>query len=111
MFSIFFSILFIFAVVDAVRQTERLSEVRAIGMGIVSCLVGFAVLFIATIVVSFVATMAVFWLMDQASALKVTNNDWYLRGLSLGTTIVLYYPFSRAVQAWYRKAEAKVDMD
>ena len=108
MASIFFSLIFIFAVVDAAKQTEGLSEVKLIGIGVVSCLCGFAVLFVATMVVSYVVTLAAFWVMAEDTALKVATNDWYSRGLSVGTTVALYYPFSRIVQAWYRKAEGKV---
>ena len=110
MASIFFSLIFILAVVDAAKQTKGLSEVRVIGMGIVASLGGMAVLFVTTMIVAYVATVAMFAVVADGTALKVVDNDWYSRGLSIGTTVALYYPFSRIVQAWYRKAEGEVSL-
>ena len=108
MVSIFFSLLFIWAVVEAARQTEGLSKVRLILMGIIACLGGMAFLFGVTIAVAFLATLAMFAVLADETALKVADNDWYVRGLSLGTTIALYYPFRWVVQAWYRRVERRV---
>ena len=108
MASIFFSVLFIWAVVESARQTEGLSKVRLIGMGIVACLGGMTVLAVVTIAVAFLVTLGMFLVLAYETALQVADNDWYARGLSFGTTITLYYPFRWVVQAWYRRAERRV---
>ena len=68
-------------------QTKGLSEVRVIGMGIVAGLGGMAVLFVTTIIVAYLVTLGMFAVVPYKTALKVADNGWYSRGLSIGTTI------------------------
>ena len=67
MFSFFFSLIFILAVVDAAKQTKELSEAKVIVMGVVASLGGMAVLFVTTMIVAYVATVVMLrsWPMQQ----------------------------------------------
>lgn len=105
MLSLFFSILFIWAVVDAAREATESGMVKKVAIGVAAYAGGMVVLIGMTVAVGFLAAWLLFLLLESEQAMRWLRSEWLDRVISVSTTVALCYPFYLATRWCYRRLD------